>query len=197
MPPLGGASESALVDESWVLPAVAELGGRPEVSDDGAIVYVFDDLTVSSVASDANLILADPALAELEGLDAAQLAALVRERIDVRAAATATPTDLRASLRAWAGALVEAGGARGGQREEATLTARLFPRGYLEEKPVAFSNADGGQRVAAAVLGVVNLLGVGFLGCAPPQRFRSRLPTPCAPPGPRRPPLTLTPDPQP
>ena len=32
------------VDESWVLPIVSSLGGRPEVVDD-TIVYVFDDLT--------------------------------------------------------------------------------------------------------------------------------------------------------
>ena len=51
------------IDESWVLPACLELGGRPEVGDDGTIVYVFDELTVSALASEANLALADPALA--------------------------------------------------------------------------------------------------------------------------------------
>ena len=39
--PPKGPSEAASavnVDESWVLPAVGELGGRPEVADDGTIV---------------------------------------------------------------------------------------------------------------------------------------------------------------
>jgi hypothetical protein len=60
-PPRALPSDStAIVDESWVLPAVLDLGGRPEVSDDGSIVYVFDELLVSSIASDADLVLADP-----------------------------------------------------------------------------------------------------------------------------------------
>merc|ERR1719424_2558694 len=41
---------SYLVDEQWVLPALVKLGGRPEVTDDGDIVYVFDDML--STASD-------------------------------------------------------------------------------------------------------------------------------------------------
>ena len=40
----GAEFEGVNVDESWVLPACLELGGRPEVADDGTIVYVFDEL---------------------------------------------------------------------------------------------------------------------------------------------------------
>ena len=40
----GAEFEGTNVDESWVLPACLELGGRPEVADDGTIVYVFDEL---------------------------------------------------------------------------------------------------------------------------------------------------------
>lgn len=36
------------VDESFVLPIVAQLGGEPVVTDDGDIVYVFDELTLST-----------------------------------------------------------------------------------------------------------------------------------------------------
>eukprot|EP00966_Prymnesium_polylepis_P042697 992321-Prymnesium_polylepis.1 len=45
-PPAAPSSDPSrwLVDESWVLPAIMELGGRPDVSDDGSIVYVFDEL---------------------------------------------------------------------------------------------------------------------------------------------------------
>jgi hypothetical protein len=45
-PPRG---DELLVDEAWVLPACLELGGRPEVQDDGTIVYVFDELKVSAL----------------------------------------------------------------------------------------------------------------------------------------------------
>ena len=50
-PPPATSATSYNVDESWVLPAVTELGGRPEVSADGTIVYVFDELKVSALAS--------------------------------------------------------------------------------------------------------------------------------------------------
>lgn len=36
------------VNESWVLPAVSRLNGRPEVAADGQIVYVFDDLRTTA-----------------------------------------------------------------------------------------------------------------------------------------------------
>ena len=48
-PPRG---DELLVDEAWVLPACLELGGRPEVQDDGTIVYVFDELKVSALQAE-------------------------------------------------------------------------------------------------------------------------------------------------
>lgn len=38
-----------LVDESYVLPIVSQLGGEPAVTDDGDIVYLFPDLQVSAL----------------------------------------------------------------------------------------------------------------------------------------------------
>ena len=124
---------TAIVDESWVLSAVTELGGRPEVSDDGSIVYVFDDLSVSAIASDANLILADPALAALGAKPADELATLAEER--AISAAGADADGLRDALRAWAGS--QLGGVEGGDL--------FLDAGYLEERTAPFSNAEGGQ----------------------------------------------------
>ena len=151
--------DETLVDESWVLPAVVELGGRQEVSEDGTIVYVFDDLTVSSIASDANLVLADPALADLESLDETELAELARERRVELPDGTATDGKaLRRALRTWAAQTLaqDGGGGSGG--------GALFPQGFLEEKLAPFSSAEPGQLVAAGLLGLVNLGGVAFLG---------------------------------
>ena len=155
-PPSSPTSGSYNVDESWVLPAVTELGGRPEVSDDGTIVYVFDDLTVSAVASQANLILADPALATIDTADADKLAELARDR-----SVASRGTDagaLRNALRKWAGDQLELSPA-GRQQQDS-----LFPEGYLEERLEPFSNAEGGQLFAAGALGLLNLGGAAYLG---------------------------------
>jgi len=161
-PPPPNRVDETLVDESWVLPAVVELGGRQEVSEDGTIVYVFDDLTVSSIASDANLVLADPALADLESLDETELAELARERRVELPDGTATDGKaLRRALRTWAAQTLaqDGGGGSGGSGGGA-----LFPQGFLEEKVAPFSSAEPGQLVAAGLLGLVNLGGVAFLG---------------------------------
>lgn len=41
-------SDDAYVDESFVLPLVTQLNGEPQVTEDGDIVYVFQDLQVSA-----------------------------------------------------------------------------------------------------------------------------------------------------
>lgn len=146
---------SAAVDESWVLPAVLDLGGRPEVSDDGTIVYIFDELLVSSMASDADLILADPALANLEDLNQDELARLAEPRgIGGRGVGMLSSQQLRSKLRAWASERLQ-GDAAGGL---------LSSTGLLQERRQVFSNADGGQLFAAAALGALNFAGVAFLG---------------------------------
>ena len=45
------AEESTLVDESWVLPAVLQFGGLPEVTENGNIYYRFDTLRKSKSAA--------------------------------------------------------------------------------------------------------------------------------------------------
>ena len=41
------SGSSVVVDESWVLPAVLQLGGMPVATDDGDIVYYFDELATN------------------------------------------------------------------------------------------------------------------------------------------------------
>ena len=38
--------QASRVDESWVLPAVTEFGGFPEVTADGDIIYTFEDMSI-------------------------------------------------------------------------------------------------------------------------------------------------------
>ena len=52
-PVAGGSSGSYFVDESFVVPLVSELGGRPEVTEEGDIIYVFEDLQKSGLSKDA------------------------------------------------------------------------------------------------------------------------------------------------
>jgi len=149
-PPPISAQSSYNVDESWVLPAIDELGGKPEVDEDGTIIYVFDELTISALASDASVILADPSLASIASMSAGELAELASER--------SLPTQgsdagaLRDELRQWAD-----GQLQGKQ-------ARLFAEGCLDERRTPFSNAEGGQLAAAAALGLVNFGGAAYLG---------------------------------
>ena len=63
-----------------MLPACLELGGRPEVQEDGTIVYVFDDLKVSALQADAAVLLADQGLASLDETDGEDLRDLARQR---------------------------------------------------------------------------------------------------------------------
>jgi hypothetical protein len=155
-PPLPrGQERSITVDESWVLPAVLELGGSPEVTDDGTIVYVFDELVVSGILSEADLVLADPALAPIASLDAADLQRLADERnVPIRGSGDAD--SLRAALQSWAASQLASSG--GGGR------SLLLEQGYLEERETPFSNAEGGQLFAAGALGLVNLGGAAYLG---------------------------------
>lgn len=46
----GSSPLTTVVDESFVLPALTRLNGRPEVTPDGNIVYVFPDLMTSAGA---------------------------------------------------------------------------------------------------------------------------------------------------
>ena len=111
---------------------MTELGGRPTVSDDGTIVYVFDELAVSAVASDANLVLADPALAAAGSLPAAELAELAAAR-GVATAGAADAGSLRDALKEWAAAQLDrpAGGAAGERSFPAWTATVTFDQAYV------------------------------------------------------------------
>lgn len=60
-PPL--SSSSSVVDESFMLPALTRFQGRPEVTDDGDIVYVFPQfLTTGSASSSSSSISSSPSV---------------------------------------------------------------------------------------------------------------------------------------
>lgn len=44
----GGNALTGVVDESFILPVLTRLNGRPEVTRDGSIVYVFPELMTSA-----------------------------------------------------------------------------------------------------------------------------------------------------
>ena len=48
--------QASRVDESWVLPAVTEFGGFPEVTADGDIIYTFEDMQVETNEKPAELV---------------------------------------------------------------------------------------------------------------------------------------------
>lgn len=49
-----GEEDGSLVDEGFVLPLVTRLGGEPTVTEDGDIVYLFEELQVSTGAGDVD-----------------------------------------------------------------------------------------------------------------------------------------------
>jgi len=130
------------VDEAFVLPAITELGGTPEVTEEGNIIYTFDDLQVSAAGTGA--------MAMLEGKSAKELKLLAAEE-GVSTAGLFEKDDIVASLNA---VLAQRGG--GGSVE------RKGP--YLEEQEYEFSLASPGQQLAVAALGVVNIAGALYLG---------------------------------
>jgi len=48
-------SEQTYVDESFVVPIMSQLGGRPEVTEDGDIIYVFDELMETGLSREAQI----------------------------------------------------------------------------------------------------------------------------------------------
>ncbi|KAG5175826.1 hypothetical protein JKP88DRAFT_270949 [Tribonema minus] len=139
--PRGGAQgATAVVDESFVLPAVTALKGEPRVTDDGDIVYVFPDLQTTAVAS------LDPELRELEGKSPSELKQLMQQR------------------RIYSGDVFEKGEmVRRLQSSALSVTKTVDVPPTLQEEPIPFSVASPGNKFAAAALGAVNLGGALYL----------------------------------
>eukprot|EP00960_Hanusia_phi_P029549 748016-Hanusia_phi.AAC.1 len=116
--------ENKMIDESFVLPALTQLGGVPEVTESGDIVYVFEDLQLSAAAAD------DQGWEKLSLQELLQLAK--SQGISTRG--VYDKADLLAVIRA-------AQDTRSAKSNQEGARANT----YLDEKPYQFSLATSGQ----------------------------------------------------
>lgn len=131
-----------LPDEGFILPAITQLQGTPEVTEDGDIVYVFDEMQESAVGAQ------QPAL---RGMSVRELKELAASE-GISTAGMYDKDDLATGL----------GAALSVRRKVEARSTPLRP--YLEEQEYAFSLASSGQLAAVAALGAVNLFGAVYLG---------------------------------
>jgi len=126
--------QSSVVDEQYVLPIVQALGGVPEVTEDGDIVYLFEDLlsTTTSGRQDSRNVYDDSG-----GSQGWSLSAMARSRSSSSSYDSYSPSPYRSS----------SGGALA-----------------MVEEEVPFSRAPKTALYPAAALGVADLVGVGVLG---------------------------------
>lgn len=135
-------NDTSYVDESFVLPIVTQLGGTPEVTDDGYIVYVFDELQMSAVKPAATL----GRIGLPEDATARQIKSeLAAYGVDTRGALE------RDDLIRIAETAFDSVGGSGGDDT-------------LVEEEYEFSRASDFNKVLAGGLGVVNLGGALLLG---------------------------------
>jgi hypothetical protein len=126
--------QSSVVDEQYVLPIVQALGGVPEVTEDGDIVYLFEDLlsTTASGREDSRNVYDDSG-----GSQGWSFSAMARSRSSSNYDSGYSPSPYRSS----------SGGALA-----------------MVEEEVPFSRAPKTALYPAAALGVADLVGVGVLG---------------------------------
>mmetsp|Transcript_18533 Transcript_18533/g.26886 ORF Transcript_18533/g.26886 Transcript_18533/m.26886 type:complete len:586 (-) Transcript_18533:91-1848(-) len=148
-PPSSGSmnGNSYLVDEKFVLPVVTLFNGRPEVTEDGDIVYLFPDLQTTA--------LGDPALrGDLSKKDSSELKMMLAER----------GVDPRGMLEK--GELVSALSSWNQMNAEVRSTSRSLSQAApaLLEREIPFSLATKLKLFFAGGLGAVNLAGALYLG---------------------------------
>jgi len=152
-------TESAYVDENFVLPIVTALDGEPTITDEGDIVYIFPELQTS--ASSSKRLLSSSASGSMAlkrvGLPSDASARDIKSilnRSGVNTRGALEKKDLLAILEDALPALTE--------EEEKEMM--LDDPSMLQEREYQFSLASGFQKFAAGGLGVVNLLGALYLG---------------------------------
>jgi len=164
MPLMG--EERAYVDESFVLPIVAQLDGEPRVTEEGDIVYVFPELMSSASSTTASVGREEMARMRRESK------ILRRAGLEEDATTGSIKNLLYMSGISTRGAL---------EREDLIDTLeRVLPKDkndssdytdmdvddptLLLEREYKFSLASGGQTILAGALGAVNLGGALYLG---------------------------------
>mmetsp|Transcript_25946 Transcript_25946/g.57646 ORF Transcript_25946/g.57646 Transcript_25946/m.57646 type:complete len:626 (+) Transcript_25946:109-1986(+) len=130
--------EMSFVDESYVLPIVTQLGGEPTVTDDGDIVYVFEELQMSAENT-----------LEAAGLVADATSGEIVEYLKDRGVSTRSAVERSDLIKLL----------------DKSLTRSLSdPTAPLQEEEIKFNRNGAGWNALAGALGAVNLGGALYLG---------------------------------
>jgi len=158
-PDLG--KESSYVDESFVLPIVTALNGEPRVTEDGDIVYVFEDLQISATGSDtAQLARAETAMMlKRVGLEPDASTRDIKNFLNMNGISTRGALEKEDLLNILGQVLPPLSA-----KEEEELRGAVEDPTALQEREYKFSLASDTNRFLAGALGVVNLLGALYLG---------------------------------
>lgn len=151
-------SDKAYVDESFVLPIVAQLDGEPQVTEEGDIVYVFPELQVSATSqkivskvSETSMVL------QRAGLPANASAKEIQKLLYLNGIQTRGALEKGDLIKILEDALPPMTPAE----EEALLDA---DPSVLQERQYRFSLAPNTYKFFAGGLGVLNLGGALYLG---------------------------------
>jgi len=151
-------SSSSYVEESFVLPVVAQLNGEPRVTDDGDIVYVFPELQISALSSEVVPRISESSrVLKRAGLSATATTREIRDVLTMNRISTTGALEKEDLIRRLEDALPPMT-----EREEEEALQQ--DPSLLLERPYKFSLAPGLNKVLAGGLGVVNLGGALYLG---------------------------------
>ncbi len=141
-----------------MLPIVTQLNGEPRVTEEGDIVYVFPELQLSAaVATPVKRFDPDASTLKRAGLSPDASAREINTLLRLNGITTRGALERKDLIQILEQALPPP------TREEELDLAQEEP-GLLQEKEYQFSLAPDGNRLLAAGLGVVNLLGALYLG---------------------------------
>mmetsp|Transcript_54416 Transcript_54416/g.80773 ORF Transcript_54416/g.80773 Transcript_54416/m.80773 type:complete len:648 (-) Transcript_54416:400-2343(-) len=164
----GDDGGSAYVDERFVLPIVTELGGEPQVTDEGDIVYVFSELQKSAASSSSSstgsVYVTDPKSARVleragleEDVSTREIKQFLEGTFRVSTRGALERSDLINKLDQ---VLVQVFGPDTKQEQQKGASTGSM----LQEQEYKFSVASDFQRLLSGGLGVINLGGALYLG---------------------------------
>ena len=137
------------VDERFVLPIVSKLGGEPQVTDEGDIIYVFPEMQLSAAESSINSAL----VLEKAGFSPDASAREIKRELELAGINTRGVLEKMDLIRVVDKALKDMG-----------MDGRDAAAPVLQEREFKFSEAGDFQRVLAGGLGILNLFGALYLG---------------------------------
>lgn len=144
--------------QSFVLPIVTQLNGEPRVTEEGDIVYVFPELQISAASAPiVKAVNQDATTLKRAGLSPDATAGEINTLLRLNGINTRGALEKRDLIQLLERALPPP------TREELDEFAEDEPD-LLLEREYQFSLAPDGNRLLAAGLGVVNLLGALYLG---------------------------------